>query len=346
MADQVSDMLGADLETGRVPRNYGDLIKSANLSRDEIRELHRINNGRAILDFLSAILATAAVPLLYALYPHPLTAAVCVLLSIHNFNCFAQIAHASGHRKLVTDPRWNDRIGDLASAFDGYRLRGHAAAHQIHHVKLNTPEDADLIWGRPDQPTSEIARLWLQDLFMISAVQRFLQYLRGNKGSAATTGASKFSPSALFTMARNLLPVASVQCIIVLYYTALLGPQFYLYFYVLPILTLYPAQIRLRTACEHGFEAGFSPRTPDERWVTRSTQANFFERFVIVPLHGEYHFEHHVLPNAPYYNLPRVRRIFKERGIKVPLAPGYFRFVLQRWRAERTSGLREQNSAV
>lgn len=319
----------------RISRNYSDLIKAANLTRDEIRGLHGIRNDRAIFDLISTVLTTAAVPVLFFLFPHPLTAAVCVLLSIHNFNSFAQVVHASGHGKLLTNAHWNEIAGDIAAAFDGYTRPGHAFSHQIHHVNLNTPEDADLIWGRPDQTTSEMAGLWLQDFFMISALKRFLQYFQSDRKSSGAASSSKRSPYAFLTASRGLLLVAAIQIALVAYYTVLIGPQFYLYFYVLPILTLYPAQIRLRTACEHGFEAGFTPHSPEERWVTRSAKANFFERFVIVPLHGEYHFEHHLLPNVPYYNLPQARRLIEARGLKVPLAPGYFRFVFNRWRQEK-----------
>jgi fatty acid desaturase len=134
-----------------------------------------------------------------------------------------------------------------------------------------------------------------------------------------------------------LFPVVVVQAALVAYYWAVVGPEFYLYFYVLPILTLYPAQIRLRTACEHLFEAGYRPRALEERWVVRSTSANALERFLIGPLLGEYHFEHHLLPGVPYYNLPLARRILTERGLAVALAPGYFAFMYRRWRAENVA---------
>lgn len=53
----------------------------------------------------------------------------------------------------------------------------------------------------------------------------------------------------------------------------------------------------------------------------------------------EYHFEHHLLPAVPYYNLPRARKMLEENGFEVPTAPGYFGYVVSKWRTERRQEL-------
>ena len=114
----------------------------------------------------------------------------------------------------------------------------------------------------------------------------------------------------------------------------MIGPEYYIYFYALPLATLYPVQIRLRSACEHSFEAGYNVAA-NGRWVTRSVNANVVERFLIGPLYSDYHFEHHLLPTVPYYNLPVIRHYLENKGIQVPLNKGYLAYILQRWREER-----------
>src|SRR5256886_17641837 len=81
--------------------------------------------------------------------------------------------------------------------------------------------------------------------------------------------------------------------------------------YVLPIVTFYPAQIRLRSTVEHGFEVGFRPASPQDYWVTRSTRGTWLERFVFSPFAIHYHFEHHLFPAIPHYNLRTVRKLLE-----------------------------------
>lgn len=133
-----------------------------------------------------------------------------------------------------------------------------------------------------------------------------------------------------------MLPIAGGQALVVAYYWALIGPEFYLYLYLFPLMTLYPAQIRLRSACEHSFDAAYDA-TAAGRWVSRSTDANFLERFIIGPLCSDHHFEHHLLPSVPYYNLPLVRRILERKGIQVPVSSSYVGYLLDRWRKERAA---------
>ena len=318
-----------------VPRTYRDLLRAAKLTRAEIGALHEIRDGRALLDFLGVAATTAAVPWLYLAFPNALVAVICVLLSIHNFNSFAQVVHGSDHGKFLSSGRWNDIVGALSAAMLGFTREGHALAHQVHHLKLNTDEDSDRIWGRPEQSTREMLRMWVQDIFMISAAKRLLQYMQFDRKSFTATPWRGLRPNFFAGKIGRVIPVVAAQAAIIAYYSAVIGPQYYIFFYVLPILTLYPAQIRLRTACEHCFDVGYQPHNVEERWISRSIRTNLLERLVIAPLLIQYHFEHHLLPGVPYYNLPLARRMLAKNGLEVPLAPGYFAFVYRRWRAER-----------
>ena len=69
-------------------------------------------------------------------------------------------------------------------------------------------------------------------------------------------------------------------------------------------MTLYPLQIRVRSIAEHGFEAGYHPASPQEAWVTRTSRLNVVERWIVAPFGQYLHYEHHVFPGVPNYNLP------------------------------------------
>jgi fatty acid desaturase len=47
---------------------------------------------------------------------------------------------------------------------------------------------------------------------------------------------------------------------------------------------------------------------------TRTTRAGFFERATVAPVRVNFHIEHHIMPSAPYYRLPRMHRMLRERG--------------------------------
>jgi fatty acid desaturase len=315
---------------------YRAFLLSADLSGTELAAIHRPNDRRAVLDFLGALATTALVPLLYVWVPSWAMIAVCVLLSIHNFNALTQVGHSSGHGNFLSDAKWNTVAGEIACALRGFRRSGFAVSHQLHHAHLNEEEDADILFGRPDETTRDILLTLLQDLVLITAAKRLLQYMQTDRGTYEARPWEHLTFGFFADRIGSTLPIAATQALMIAYYGALIGPEYYLYFYLLPLMTLYPAQIRLRSACEHSFDLGHDVASKD-RWVSRSTDANFLERFIIGPLCSDYHFEHHLLPSVPYYNLPLVRRILLRKGIQVPLCRGYSDYLVRRWWGERVA---------
>ena len=208
-------------------------------------------------------------------------------------------------------------------------------SHQLHHAHLNEDEDADLLFGRPDESTRKLVLMCLQDLLMITAAKRLLQYMQTDRRTYDHRPWERLTVRFFADRVGMMVPIAAAQMLMVVYYWLVIGPEFYVYFYALPLATLYPAQIRLRSACEHSFEVGYDVAS-DGRWVSRSTNANVLERFLIGPLCSDYHFEHHLLPAVPYYNLPLVRQLLVDKGLQVPVSAGYVGYLVRRWRQERT----------
>jgi fatty acid desaturase len=319
---------------------YRAYLKAAAFPRHVLAAAHKINDHRAILDFLGVIATTAAVPWLYFLYPSWITIIACILLSIHNFNALTQVGHSSGHGSFLSNRRWNEIAGEIACAFRGLRREGFNVAHQMHHAYLNEEHDGDLLFGRPDEPTRRLLLMCLQDLLLITAIQRVIQLMQTDRKAYEPRPWQNLSMGFFLDRIGLLLPIVAAQIGVLAYYWLVIGAEYYFYFYALPLATLYPVQIRLRSACEHSFEAGYNVAASG-RWVTRSVNANFVERFLIGPLYSDYHFEHHLLPTVPYYNLPIIRHYLEDKGIQVPLNEGYLAYVVQRWREERRLGYSE-----
>jgi fatty acid desaturase len=318
-----------------VPRSYRELLKKANLSADDLKELGRLRAWPVLFDFSTTLLLMAGSALLFSLKPGLITGAVCLLVTLHNFNRLASLVHASDHGYLFTQSGANNTIGNICAYLMGYTRAGHRLAHQAHHSYLNTERDSDKVWGEPSDSTYLTLKKWLEDLFLVSAIRRVMQYSQADRSSFSVSPWKKFSLRYIVEALKVQAPVIPVQLGLFALYWWLAGPYYYLLFHIVPLVTLYPAIIRLRSTVEHSFPIGYTTIDAEQSWVTRSTDANWFERFVIAPLDGHYHFEHHLLPGVPYYNLRKAHFLIAGKGFRVPTAPGYLGFFLDKWRHER-----------
>lgn len=79
--------------------------------------------------------------------------------------------------------------------------------------------------------------------------------------------------------------------------------------------------------------------------MTRTSRLNFLERFIVAPFGQYLHYEHHVFPSIPNYNLPQVHRLLVAAGIPMPANRSYFGFLFQKIRAEWRTGAGVRESA-
>jgi fatty acid desaturase len=318
---------------------FAEILEPIGLTKRELQELHTINVRLTIVHLLATVVSGLMIPVIWWVVPHPVTFIVCVLFSLRNFSCFAQLVHGSDHNMLFPTRASNNFWGNVAANFIGYTRQGHGLTHMRHHHFLNTDRDPDLIFlDSPDPEKATIRGIllnWMKDLCFYSAIRRLMQYMQPNRSGYQEKPWTNLTFSYLFKAAKLQLPVVLVQGALLGFYSWLIGPEYYFLFHVVPLMTLYPALIRIRSAVEHGFEPGFHPKTPEDVLVTRSTRANMFERLIISPLYMPYHFEHHLLPSVPYYNLPDVQKLLKERLVSVPEADGYIQFIINTWKRER-----------
>jgi fatty acid desaturase len=76
--------------------------------------------------------------------------------------------------------------------------------------------------------------------------------------------------------------------------------------------------VRIRSMAEHAC----TEKTTDMFRNTRTTRAGLLARATVAPIHVNYHIEHHVMASVPYFRLPVMHRMLRERNA-VPEAPGY-----------------------
>ena len=325
---------GLDEMTVGAPRSAREALQSGAISLEALRGAHQMRDGRSVLDVVVTLASFVAVPMVFGLYPRWWTLAILALGAIRNFNCAAQLVHESDHGTLFRDPRLNRAFGNLFAYLLGYTRSGHRAAHMDHHLYLNTDRDPDIIFSQPEAAASAVLKGLLGDLFFVSAIKRLLQYSQSDRATYSVSPWRRLTPRYFLRMAGSMVPVAVTQAILLVVFTAVGGRWAYLLLHVLPIMTLYPLQIRVRSIAEHGFEAGYHPTSPQEAWMTRTSRLNLLERLVVAPFGQYLHYEHHVFPSIPNYNLPGVHRLLVAAGIPMPTNRSYFGFLVQRLRAE------------
>ena len=81
--------------------------------------------------------------------------------------------------------------------------------------------------------------------------------------------------------------------------------------WVLPLVTVVQAILRLRAIAEHGATTDFSsPLT-----AARTNIAPAWLGWLLFPHHVNYHIEHHLYASVPHYHLPELHREMTERGV-------------------------------
>src|SRR5262249_138347 len=85
----------------------------------------------------------------------------------------------------------------------------------------------------------------------------------------------------------------------------------YLILWILPLVTVVQAILRLRASAEHGATTDFSsPLT-----AARTNLVPRWLGWLMFPHNVNYHIEHHLYASVPQYNLPVLHRALAERGL-------------------------------
>jgi fatty acid desaturase len=94
--------------------------------------------------------------------------------------------------------------------------------------------------------------------------------------------------------------------------------------WVLAYITPFPLFIRIRSMAEHACLES----SPDVLRSTRTTQAGWIARACVAPIRVNFHIEHHLMASVPYFRLPKLHALLRQRGI-VAQPPTYLQ-VLKR----------------
>src|SRR5882672_8583703 len=250
-------------------------------------------------------------------WPNPLVVALCVLVIGTRQHALFVIAHDAAHYLLYENRKLNDLVGRLCATVQGLSMCTYRVIHRLHHNNLYGELDPDtaLHGGYPRGKAYLIKKL-LKDLSGFTAWKTYAYFLGG--APALNTATNKAvrplddTSSKLRDEARS-----DRNAVIFFHLTALLlfGLSGYLVQYlvlwILPLVTVVQAILRLRAIAEHGATTDFSsPLT-----AARTNVAPAWLEWLIFPHHVNYHIEHHLYASVPHYNLRQLHREMVERGV-------------------------------
>jgi fatty acid desaturase len=264
-------------------------------------------------------LAVLAIAIAVALYfwPSPLVVLFAVLIIGTRQHALFVIAHDAAHY-LLYERRWlNDLVGRACATVQGLSMCTYRVIHRLHHNNLYGELDPDTaLHGGYPRGRWYLIRKLLKDLSGLTAWKTYAYFLGGAPALNTATNVAlrplDDTSEKLRTEAkrdRNAVIALHLGLLLVFAWAGYLVE--YLVLWVLPLVTVVQAILRLRAIAEHGATTDFSsPLT-----AARTNLAPAWLEWLIFPHQVNYHIEHHLYASVPHYNLPALHREMTARGV-------------------------------
>ncbi|MBC9252960.1 fatty acid desaturase [Pseudomonas alcaligenes] len=305
-------------------------------SREEIKALTQRSDWRGAWAVLStwAVLALTFAALAWVQVSLPLWAlflALPLALAIIGGRqlCLAILQHDAAHGTLFKSKWGNDVLADWLCARPVWNeLHKYRPYHLVHHAKTSTEDDPDLslVAGFPTTRRSLLRKL-ARDLFGVTGAKFVLGRVLMDAGVLKWTVANDVQPlpqagrrwwdypltflgnAAGMLITNGLLLAAFWAC----------GHAWLYGVWALAYITPFPLFIRIRSMAEH---ACLEP-SRDTLRNTRTTRAGWLARAFVAPIRVNYHIEHHLMASVPFFRLPQLHALLRQRGL-TPEPPSYW----------------------
>jgi len=232
----------------------------------------------------------------------PLTWVVSVLVALFVIGGrqlgFAVLMHEAAHRTLFKSRRLNEFAGNWLCAYPIWTdLAPYRNYHLKHHAKNWTAEDPDLGLATKFPVTrASLRRKIVRDLSGQVGWKRVKAVIARDLGPSGPGW-------------KNLRGVVITNALLIGILALAGHPELYL-LWVAAWFTTNSLVTRIRSIAEHNMV----PDPGDELRNTRTTLASWWERLLLAPNRVNFHLEHHLLMTVPFYNLPRLHRLLRDRG--------------------------------
>lgn len=309
------------------------------LPRELVRRLSTVSAWRSTWSVLQEFLVLAAL-IAAALHWWTWWAVIpCVILIGTRQHALFVLAHESAHYRLF-ERRWlNDAAGRLCATPQGLSMRTYRVIHRLHHNNLYTELDPDTaLHGGYPRGKAYLAKKLLKDLTGFTAWKTYAYFLGGAPALNTQTNVAirplddtsrKLRDEARSD--RNMVIAAHAFLLLFFLWNGFIVE--YLVLWILPLLTVVQAILRLRAIAEHGATTDFSsPLT-----AARTNLVPAWLSWLIFPHRVNFHIEHHLYASVPQYNLPALHRELTARGLLESAEVMPFRTALGKIFADRAA---------
>lgn len=287
------------------------------LPKELLQRLSRVSAWRSAWSMLQEFLVLGAL-IGAALYWWTWWAVIpCVFLIGSRQQALFVLAHEAAHYRLFEGRAPNDVAGRLCAALAGLSMRTYRVIHRLHHNNLYTELDPDTaLHGGYPRGKAYLVKKLLKDLTGFTAWKTYSYFLGG---APALNTQTKLAIRPLDDTSEKLRKEAGADRNTVIAFHVLVLLAFggagylveYLILWILPLVTVVQAILRLRAIAEHGATTDFSsPLT-----AARTNLVPAPLGWLIFPHHVNYHIEHHLYASVPQYNLPELHRELENRGL-------------------------------
>ena len=216
--------------------------------------------------------------------------------------------HEGAHRTLFRNRSLNDYWVSFWFASPlGVNAETYRRSHMSHHGRLASADDGDRWTYELYIRGAAFWRVVIKAIFGVYGFSRaFKKYVTGQY--------DRMDPD-------NTYPPTITYLLFALFWNGaglaacILAGRWYVYFvlWIVPLFSVAIVITILRTISEHqpmDYE-GRDPISP----VIRTTLGPWLERRFLFPLNFNYHVEHHLFPQVPFFNLPQLHRELVQRRI-------------------------------
>ncbi len=289
------------------------------LTKDEIRDLSRIDSRKFTLAVLIEVLTIAAAVAVSETWWHPAIYALAVVVIGSRINGLGGLMHDAAHYRAYRNRTVNDIVGEIIALPTTASLAGYRNSHFAHHRELNSERDPD--WTR---------NLGLEEFEFPKPrpgmVKYILQYLTGLKIWSAVTGFHKNKETRDIPAIVTWLRLAFFVALFVASIAFGFWKQLLLY-WIVPVMTVFVAIRYIRNVAEH-----YAVEHENVLNESRTVLAPWWELYLIAPWGLNYHLEHHLFPGVPCFRLAELHRLLMTREPFPQLAHvthGYFSGLLR-----------------
>ncbi len=291
------------------------------LTNEEIRALTRRSNLAGAWAIASTWLVIAGSFAALAIWPHPLTFVAAIVVIGGRQLALAILMHEAAHRTLFVKNFWNDVVADwLCAQPMGADVARYKRHHLVHHAHTGTELDPDLDLALAEPMTRRsLIRKIARDLLGLTGLKRVLgqvliycgalEYTVGAEAKRIPRNGRRLA-NYLWAGARNAAGFV-VTNLLLLGVLAAAGQLWVYSAWVVAYLTTFSLFLRIRSLAEHAC----TERSEHPLRNTRSARAGWFARATVAPFRVNYHLEHHLLVAVPYFRLPALHRLLRERGL-------------------------------